>query len=361
MAVPLHQQLLSKEIDQQRESPLFSLFPPEIRAKIFAFALGDYENADALYDTDTCFSRPSYFAPRKTSTELLRTCRAIYRETWFLPFILREQTHWISAVDRAPPGYNEHRNIPELRRLISEIARQLDQDKVEIESLHAFAQMYRLEAGGLAALLNVDGLHPRQLTLTIRHTDWWYWEHDHPLRFEAKWINAVSAAMSPSTREFRIELESLERKKVQIDAIGKHMTENWFFKRNDGTVLYADVSGKCQKTSRWTGTSTWHNNRWTRDENEDGKLDYYILTITFESEYAIEKKGGAVSETAKRNAQQPFYHHVPVSFRNTEDESEDGDEDDEDDSEFGEHEWTNDMEPAVVTTGLPAEDVDDDL
>ncbi|KAM0260076.1 hypothetical protein ACHAQJ_003000 [Trichoderma viride] len=312
--IPLHQRLLSKEADSQEESPLFSLFPPEIRAKIFTFVLSDYEDTNALYHSDTCYSRPSYFAPRKTSTELLRTCRAIYRETWFLPFILTEQTHWLSAADRAPPSYDDWRSVLKLKQLLPEITRQLGQDKVEIESLHVFAQMYRVEQDGLAELLSTPGLHPRQLSLTIRHTDWWYWEDDQALRFEAEWINQVSRAMSPSTREFRIELESLERKKDQIDTIGKHIAEHWFFKKSDGSVLYADVSGKCHEVSRWTGTSTWHNKRWTRDENINGKLDYYILTITFESELALVRRGGVVSETAKSNAGNLLHQHIPVNL-----------------------------------------------
>ncbi|KAH6604062.1 alanine--trna ligase [Trichoderma cornu-damae] len=319
MDAPLHRRLLSKEADLQRESPLFSLFPPEIRAKIFTHALSDYEDTDASYNTDTCFSRPSYFAPRKTSVELLRTCRAVYRETWFLPFILKEQTHWLTVSDRAPPGYHEEHDIPELKELLPEIARRLGQDKIEIESLHAFAQMWRVEQGGLAFLLNTKGLHPRHLTLTIRHTDWWFWEDDEPLRFEAGWIKQASKAMSPSTQDFQIELESLERKKDQVDAIGKHMAEHWFFRRSDGTVLYADVSGKCHKISRWTGTSTWHDHRWTRDENERGKLDYYILTVTFASELALGRKGGVVSARAKRNAEEGIYLSAKAARRAGED------------------------------------------
>lgn len=307
---PLHQQLLAKEVDPQEESPLFSLLPPEIRTNIFTLVLSDYEDTDSPYHIDTCYSRPSYFAPRKTSTELLRTCRAIYRETWFLPFILTEQTYWLSAPDRAPPNY-----ITKLKQLLPEIARQLNQDTVEFESLHVFAQMYRIEQGGLAQLLHTSRLHPRRLTLTIRHTDWWFWEDDEPLRFEADWINRVQTGMSPSLQEFRLELESLERKKDQIDTIAQHIAENWFFKKLDDTVLYADVSGKCHEVSRWTGTSTWHNKRWTRDENSDGKLDYYILTISFMSEVAIMKRGGVVSATAKLNAGDIFHRHIPIDLK----------------------------------------------
>lgn len=175
--------------------------------------------------------------------------------------------------------------------------------------------MYRIEQGGLGQLLQTSGLHPRRLALTIRHTDWWFWEDDEPLRFEADWISRVAPAMSPSTQEFRLELESLERKKDQIDAIGKHIAEHWFFKKRDDNVLYADVSGKCHEVSRWTGTSTWHNKRWTRDENANGKLDYYILTITFMSEFALVKRGGVVSETAKSYAGNICHRHIPINLK----------------------------------------------
>jgi hypothetical protein len=311
---PLYQQLLAKEIEPQEGSPLFSLLPPEIRTKIFTFAPSDYEDTESPYNIDTYYSRPSYFAPRKTSTELLRTCRAIYRETWFLPFILREQIHWLSSPDRAPPNYSNWKSTEKLKELLPEIARQLNQDKVEIECLHVFAQMYQIEQGWLAKLLLIPGLHPRQLALTIRHTDWWFWEDDDPLRFEADWIHKIHGAISPSMQEFRFELESLERKKDQVDTIGKHIAENWFFKKLDGDVLYADVSGKCHEVSRWTGTSTLDDTRWTRDESSAGKLDYYILTITFMSEHALMKRGGVVSATAKLNAGNKSHRHLPVNL-----------------------------------------------
>lgn len=320
---PLYQQLLAKEIEPQEKSPLFSLLPPEIRSKIFTLTLSDYEDTDSPYQTDTCYSRPSYFAPRKTSTELLRTCRAIYRETWFLPFILREQTHWLSAQDRAPPNYSVWYTIAKLKDLLPEIARQLNQDKVEIESLHVFAQMYRIEQGGLAQLVHTSDIHPRRMTLTIRHTDWWFWEDDEPLRFEADWILRVQTGLSPSLKEFRLELESLERKKDQIDAVGQHIAENWFFKKLDDNVLYADVSGKCHEVSRWTGTSTWNNKRWTRDETSDGKLDYYVLTITFMSESALMKRGGVVSAKAKSHAADIFHRHIPINLKKLSEESSD--------------------------------------
>ncbi|KAK4064245.1 uncharacterized protein Triagg1_9041 [Trichoderma aggressivum f. europaeum] len=319
-AAPLHQRLLSKKIHKQQDSPLFSLIPPEVRAKIFTYALSDYEDRrrPLLYDSKTSFWRPSHRGPRRTSPELLRTCRAIYRETRFLPFALKEQIHWLCADLHIPHGSGRSNgNATKLALVLGEITQQ-GLDKVEIESLHAFANTRRLEHGDLGALLSIPGLHPRRITLTIRYIDWWGWDWespDKPLYFKADWISAVSSNMSPSTTEFRIELETLEHLKDRVDAIGQHIAENWFFGRFGGTILYADVSGKCHQVSRWSGSSAWYKKHRTNYQKEKGrKLDYYILTITFESELSLNRKGGVVSETAKRNAADPLFKHVPANL-----------------------------------------------
>ncbi|KAK5988783.1 hypothetical protein PT974_10273 [Cladobotryum mycophilum] len=318
----LHEQLLAKDVDinPQSDSPLFKLFPPEIRSKIFQYTLTDYEDtsSQSKYEESTCYTRPSYFARRRTSAELVQTCRAVYRETWFLPVILREQVIWLAQSDRQPPFYNQVRDLQKYTTQISQWNGQefLAQDenghgegkttsaspsdqRVEIESMQVFAQMYKLEEGGLARIMKMKHWYARKITLTIRHTDWWYWEDDELLSFEGSWLKGVNAQMSSSTREFRIELESLERKKDQVDMIAKQMSQRWFFKRPDGVVLYPDASEASKEVSRWQGTSIWHQKRWIRDETEQGKLEYYIRTITFLPEHVLLARGGTVSEKAR--------------------------------------------------------------
>jgi hypothetical protein len=191
--------------------------------------------------------------------------------------------------------------------MLNRIAKQQVQDKVEIERLRVFAQMYKLEEGGLATILRTPLLAPRIVTLTIRHTDWWFWENDDPLRFDGNWIEGVSKAMSSSTNQFCIELESLERKKDQIDKIADQMIKKWYFKRNDGVVLYAEASGSSRKVSRWSGDSTWHNQRWVRDETEPGRLDYYIVSVTFRPRIDIERTGGTVSRDVFNSSQKDWF------------------------------------------------------
>lgn len=293
--------LLATPAQSQIRSPLFGQLPAEIRSDIFAYALTDYPDPcpDKAYGRATCYTRPAYFAPSKTDVALLQTCRAVYQECWHLPFLLREQVHWaVYDKDRAPPGYEFG---PEMSRLESTLRamRKYQRQKFEIRNLRVFSQMSMLESGNFARLLQTPELHPRTLTLTIRHADWWHWEEDDPLKFEGRWIPKVNEALSESVREIRIEVESLERKKAQVDGIAGQMMQKWFFKRADGVVLYAD----CKEVTRWKGTSRWHNMRWTRDESAEGVIDYYFTTVVFRPEHVLRKKSRAISALAKEYAQ----------------------------------------------------------
>lgn len=292
----LHESLLSQSDNPQEDCPLFHV-PGEIRDSIFSYVLTDHPDPSNQFSDKTCYTRPSWKADQSTDTRLLRTCRAIYRETWFKPFLLREHTRWLSSPDRAPPSRH---HPPPMSRMLKRIADQQGTNNVEIERLRVFAQMYKLEDGELMRLLNSSYLAPRIVTLTIRHTDWWFWEDDEPLRFEANWIKGVASVLSSSTNQLCIELESLKRKKDQVDKIAAQMIKKWYFKRKDGVVLYAATT----QQSQWSGSSTWNNKRWVRDETEDGMLDYYIVTVTFLPKIEIERKGGSVSDTAFNDAQQ---------------------------------------------------------
>ncbi|KAF4452159.1 alanine--tRNA ligase, partial [Fusarium albosuccineum] len=148
-------------------------------------------------------------------------------------------------------------------------------------------------------MMSTRHLHPRKLTLTIRHADWWYWENDEPLRFEGNWIQDFCLELPSSLQQICIELESLERKKDQVDKIADQMVQRWFFKNLDGVVFLADTNPAARKVTRWSGSSTWHRQRWARDETEPGRIDYYVAAITFKPWTIIERNGGKVSEDAK--------------------------------------------------------------
>lgn len=310
--------LLATPPNPQTDSPLFSTLPAEVRTAIFKLALADYPNPDPSkhYGSDAIFSRPAYSSPRRTDTALLRTCRAAYIETWFLPFILREQIHYVGRPDREPPEYsNSHGlNLQTLTGIMQKYKVGGEGDEtVEIDAVRVFTQMWKLEdADEIAELVRTPGLRFRRLTITIRHTDWWHWERDMALSIDGGkgFLRKVSAVLPDTVREIRMELESLERKKGQVDELAAMMRERWFFRRVDGEGLFADISeneeenaekkdGQAEEeglVSRWSGSSTWQHQRWVRDETEEGKIDYYVRTVPFRPRHIVEAKGGRVSE-----------------------------------------------------------------
>ncbi|OAA77348.1 hypothetical protein LEL_04171 [Akanthomyces lecanii RCEF 1005] len=299
--IPLHRQLLSTPAHEQRSCPLLRAVPAEIRSYIFGQALMDYEEPAAAkrYVEDSCWARPSYSAPRRTDTALLRTCRSIYGETWFLPFMLKEQTHWITAQNRAPPDYNVDTSPDILRSTVAEIRQQHKQPTVEIDFLRIFTQMYKIEQDDVARFLQcVPDLSFRRLCITIRHADFWFWENDEPLRFEGEWIPKVCRALPCTVREVVIEMETVRRKAAQLDEIARQMTQRWHFRTKDGGLLFADSTPDSHEVSRWRGSSAWHNRRWVRDEISKGVIEYHVVAVRFKPKHAIERAGGTISGEA---------------------------------------------------------------
>ena len=258
----------------QTQSPLFSSIPPEIRNRIFSLALAEYEDLSAAYPETTCYRRPDYTAPRRTSTTLLRTCQLIYREAWFRPFTSATATLWLGAEDRRPSHVTTIDALAAAGALVSRV----HGEPVQIDGVHVFAQLYKLEdPQQLNRVFDaVRHAPPRTFTITIRHTDWWWWESDKPLAIKLRWGDKCE--FPSSVQVLRIELESLERKKGQVDEMARKMREQWRFVRKDGTLLAATGS---DDVNRWSGSSTWNGERWLRDETRPDVLDYYVRTVVF--------------------------------------------------------------------------------
>lgn len=298
--------ILSTPAAPQTSSPLFGQLPAEIRSEIFAYVLTDAPDHSVpgkAYHKDTCFARPGYSAPRRTDAALLRTCRAAYAEGWHLPFAMREQVHWATRDwQRAPPGY-EFEIAMHKAGLMLRAAREQRRAETtmpfEIQSLRVFAQTVMLEWGNLARLLRTEHLHPRSLTLTVRHADWPGWEDDAPLQLEGKWLPAVHEVLASSVREVRVELESLQRKEGQVNGIAAQMRDKWWFQRTDGVEMYADEDDEATTVQRWQGTSRWHGMRWVRDESSEGVIDYYVKTVVFRPAGVLARKGVSVSPEAR--------------------------------------------------------------
>jgi hypothetical protein len=100
---------LTINMDAQSASPLFTVFPPEIRAEIFTFALASFPDLSNPYPFKSYWYRPGYTAPKRTELSLLVTCKRIYDEAkdlvWKEGSANDEEAFWWGSVTRRPPEY----------------------------------------------------------------------------------------------------------------------------------------------------------------------------------------------------------------------------------------------------------------
>lgn len=91
----------------QKQSPLFSVLPPEIRNEIFGLVL--LEQDSAPFSEQDFWYRPDYSSARFIDTALLRACRLVYIETSDLPLFNVTYRQWLG---------NDDRKCPRCKRLI---------------------------------------------------------------------------------------------------------------------------------------------------------------------------------------------------------------------------------------------------
>ncbi|KAF7323711.1 hypothetical protein MKEN_00592000 [Mycena kentingensis (nom. inval.)] len=132
----------------------------------------------------------------------------------------------------------------------------------------------------------LTGLSIRKVALTIRHSDWWYWEQHQPLRMDrpekswGAWIGSI-----PGIEVLELELETIDAKKAELEgivrgAVGWRIPLNADGEEGEGWVLVHD--GERPRESMWLGTSALAPPGNTRvldkrtiqeDEEEEKRLD----------------------------------------------------------------------------------------
>ncbi|KAL8689881.1 MAG: hypothetical protein Q9218_004546 [Villophora microphyllina] len=261
-------QVRTQDADLQLASPLFNKVPPEIRNSIFKLALTAHDDPSRRYRPAAHYYRPGFTCAHKIDMGLLLTCRRVYAETARLPASINEHTSWYF---RPPPGINKN-EIP-LGNSPGAFVRQRD-----LRTIHIFAQQYWLEGayGGFASFVRLWNIaRPTHLKITIRHSDWWWWEAGEPIALDAKREGRPSAQhysrpsdpFEPGSwgAKFRdidglevlqLELETLENKKAELDAI-VNRAKGWRIPLGDSRVLLLNES----KTRRmgWVGVPIDHN------------------------------------------------------------------------------------------------------
>lgn len=248
----------------QKESPLFARIPGEIRDHIFDLALTAYPGKQEPFEKNAYYYRPGFrYADQRLDTALLRTCRRIYQEASLVPLQNYERVEWFKH-DRGPSIVSASRYSR-----CADICSQ-------VTSLHLFTQQFWLEDSSwrnyAKSVAQRRYQNLQRLKITIRHSDWWWWEDFKPLRLDPKrrGTNGKASALKHSTaadgfhvnswgkhfsffkglKTFELELETVEGKRQELDEIVARAGD-WRFPLGDGNELVLNPART--KRTGWHG------------------------------------------------------------------------------------------------------------
>ena len=188
--------------DPQNACLLFTILPPETRNNIFSLALCGYDDKDRPYPEYSYYSRPGYRFHRRIDTALLATCRRIYRETHDLPISQNEHVFWFkrgpSVSSLGPAQYFERFTV---------------EQQSAVKQVHFFTQLFWLEKT-FPMICKLSLVKAKHIKVTVRHTDWWYWESNAPLAMKSQWVDNLRYIAGLQSLE--VELETIEQNKAQV-------------------------------------------------------------------------------------------------------------------------------------------------
>lgn len=244
------------------------------------------------YIKQTFWERPDTSHRLVLDTRLLRACRRVYLETYLLPCFQTERIYWwgrgpTEELSCCNPAHDLQKMTPAHRSRAA---------------VHVFIQQFQLE-GSFKRLFLGDYFRPASLKLTLRHTDWWYWEQSAPLCLDPKqngrprtfryvprdgafgnssWGVCLAAVNGLQT--FNLELETVSSKKGELDDIVRRAYD-WVFPMHDGAFLVCDPNSR--KVTEWKGidrfyelsNETWRPAGWQKGSAPE--LTYYVVELTW--------------------------------------------------------------------------------
>ena len=247
LANRLRSRLNDGTLNPQADCPLFSRLPTELRVMVFQYVLTAQDDISEPFPDNRYYKRPGYNYYKTMSTALLRTCGRIYLETYLYPAMLNELTAWFY---RGPPQIKSN--------VVSKIARMNHEQCAAVPCLHLFTQQYWLEDATWHKLLKGLPACPKSIFITLRHSDWWYWERSAKLTLDPKQSGRAKAGLFKKAadafdkgswgqafchvqglKELKLELETIGPKKAELMAIVAR-APTWQFPLGDGKVLILD-------------------------------------------------------------------------------------------------------------------------
>ena len=134
------------------------------------------------------------------------------------------------------------------------------------------------------------GMNLKVFHITIRQSDWWNWELGEPPRLDERWVQSLlDAPQLGGVGEFRLELETLERNRDQLDNIVDRL------RRLEGKPKLADPCGSDRQTTSTfrikSPPRVWHWSRSSKLDNKDWpvfgdltELKLHVVVLSWRNE-----------------------------------------------------------------------------
>jgi hypothetical protein len=146
--------------------------------------------------------------------------------------------------------------------------------------------MFWLENGKqLFYIFSIPQFRPTQLTITIRYTDWWFWEVHDTLRMEEGWLRYFKG--NPGLRVLTVEYETLSLRKAEMMPIIRR-NKQWKLpvRRESGSFEanelegYLSAEGTELKEWKWKGPNRLGGTRW-HHHGPGNEIEYIVVTDTW--------------------------------------------------------------------------------
>jgi hypothetical protein len=154
-----------------------------------------------------------------------------------------------------------------------------------LQRVRLFTQMYWLEGGGgLNEIFRSTRFRPTVLTITIRYSDWWFWEDNEPLRMQERWLSRFQG--SPGLKQLKVEYETLSWKKEEMMKIILR-NKSWklpILREQDGDSMESDGYLSAEDTVlhewKWEGPSKLDGQTW-QHHGPGETIEYVVVTDTW--------------------------------------------------------------------------------
>jgi hypothetical protein len=163
-------------------------------------------------------------------------------------------------------------------------------------------------------------LKPKMLTITIRYTDWYYWEYNRPLLINNTWMGSHQFPDSLDT--IVMEFETRLGKKAELEYIVTNQALHWRFavKQNleDEPMVFVQQGNPI--TSQWVGaaeidsTKYLHHKQQGDEERglEEDEMMYYVVKIPYKKKVVEDTPETDTPHWKPRGAREQ--HRVPAQL-----------------------------------------------